>query len=171
MSAVKKKMGLPAKMGIGFGLGVLMGLVLQSVGWDPGIVKPVGDLFIRLIKMLVVPLVFASLVTGAASMGDLSKLGRVSIKTILYYLLTTAIAVFIGLLVANLFQPGVGLKMSFEGLKAKEISPPGAVETLLNIVPTNPAEALAQGKLLQIIFFAIFSDSLSLLWVKKENHC
>ncbi len=156
MTTAKKKMGLPAKMGIGFGLGIILGLLLQAIGWDPSWVKPFGDVFIRLIRMIVVPLVFASLVTGAASMGDLSKLGRVSVKTIIYYLATTAVAVFFGLMVANIFQPGVGLNLAMEGLKAKEVSPPGAVQTLLNIIPLNPAQAMAEGNLLQIIFFAIF---------------
>jgi DAACS family dicarboxylate/amino acid:cation (Na+ or H+) symporter len=149
-------MSLPAKMGIGFGLGILLGLFLQFVNWDSSWVKPFGDIFIRLIRMIVVPLVFASLVTGAASMGDLSKLGRISVKTIIYYLFTTGMAVFIGLLVANIFQPGVGLNLATEGLTAREIAPPSAVDTLLNIVPLNPAQAFADGNLLQIIFFAIF---------------
>lgn len=156
MTAANGKLGLPAKMGIGFGLGIVLGLVIQVAGGDPSWVKPFGDIFIRLIRMIVVPLVFASLVTGAASMGDLGKLGRVSIKTIIYYLATTAVAVFIGLVAANVFQPGMGLTLSTEGLKAKQVAPPGAVETLLNIVPLNPAQSLAEGNLLQIIFFAIF---------------
>jgi DAACS family dicarboxylate/amino acid:cation (Na+ or H+) symporter len=155
-AGTKKKMSLPAKMGIGFALGIVLGFVFQMGGWDIAWIKPFGDLFIRLIRMIVVPLVFISLVAGAASMGDLSKLGRVSIKTITYYVGTTAVAVFIGLVIANLFQPGVGLNLATEGLKAREVSPPGAVQTFLNIVPLNPAQALAEGNLLQIIFFAIF---------------
>ncbi len=150
------KMSLPAKMGIGFVVGIVIGFILQFGGWEASLVKPVGDLFIRLIRMIVVPLIVASLVTGAASMGDLSKLGRVSIKTILYYILTTAIAVSIGLLVANLFNPGAGLNLSVEGLNVRKVSPPNAISTLLNIVPMNPIQAFAEGKFLQIIFFSIF---------------
>jgi DAACS family dicarboxylate/amino acid:cation (Na+ or H+) symporter len=106
--------------------------------------------------MIVVPLVFVSLVSGAASMGNLSKLGRISVKTLAYYLITTGIAVFIGLTMANVFQPGAGLNLSIEGLKAKEVTPPGAIQTLLNIIPLNPFDSLASGNLLQTIFFAIF---------------
>ena len=73
-----------------------------------------------------------------------------------YYLGTTAIAVGIGLVFANIFQPGLGLSLSTEGLQAKEISPPSVAQTLLNIIPLNPAQALAEGNLPQIIFFAIF---------------
>jgi len=149
-------LGLPAQMGIGFALGVILGLVFQFGGWDISWIKPLGDAFIRLIRMIVVPLVFISLVAGAASMGDLSRLGRISIKIACYYLGTTAIAVCIGLALANIFQPGLGLNLSTENLQAKEISPPGIAQTLLNIIPLNPAQALAEGNLLQIIFFAIF---------------
>lgn len=154
--ANRTKMSLPAKMGIGFVIGIIIGFIIQFAGWEPSLVKPIGDLFIRLIRMIVVPLIVASLVTGAASMGDLSKLGRVSIKTILYYIVTTAIAVFIGLLIANLFHPGAGLNLSVEGLNVRKVNPPNAVDTLLNIVPMNPVQAFAEGKFLQIIFFSIF---------------
>lgn len=167
MSEAKKKLGLPVKMGIGFGLGILLGLLLQITGWDPATVKPFGDVFIRLIRMIVVPLVFVSLVSGAASMGNLGKLGRISVKTLAYYLATTGIAVFIGLMIANIFQPGAGLNLVTEGLKAKEVTPPGAIATLLNIIPLNPFEALASANLLQTIFFAIFFGfSLSALGEK-----
>lgn len=148
--------GLPAQMGIGFALGVILGLVFQFGGWDISWIKPLGDAFIRLIRMIVVPLVFISLVAGAASMGDLSRLGRISIKIACYYLGTTAIAVGIGLVFANIFHPGMDLNLSTEALQAKEVSPPGIVQTFLNIIPLNPVQALAEGNLLQLIFFAIF---------------
>jgi len=151
-------LGLPAQMVIGFALGVILGLVFQFGGWDISWIwiKPLGDAFIRLIRMIVVPLVFISLVAGAASMGDLSKLGRISIKIACYYLGTTAIAVGIGLVFANIFHPGMDLNLSTEALQAKEVSPPGIVQTFLNIIPLNPVQALAEGNLLQLIFFAIF---------------
>lgn len=149
-------LGLPAQMGIGFALGVILGLVFQFGGWDISWIKPLGDAFIHLIRMIVVPLVFISLVAGAASMGDLSRLGRISIKIACYYLGTTAIAVGIGLVFANIFHPGMDLNLSTEALQAKEVSPPGIVQTFLNIIPLNPVQALAEGNLLQLIFFAIF---------------
>lgn len=152
----KRKMGLPAKMGIGLLVGILVGLVWQSVEWlNPNWFKPFGDLFIRLIQMIVVPLVFTSLVVGAASMGSAAKLGRVAVKTLIYYLGTTAVAVTLGLLFANIIDPGAGLSISTEGLKAKEVTPPSFWETIINIVPKNPAGAMADGNLLQILFFSI----------------
>ena len=166
----KKKMGLPAKMGIGLAAGVIAGIIWQNVpGLDHAWFKPFGDIFIRLIRMLVVPLVFASLVAGAASMGNAAKLGRIATKTIVYYVLTTAVAVGLGLLFANMFNPGVGLDLSTEGLKAKQVTPPGMIDTLLNIVPKNPMGALADGKLLQILFFAVaFGFAISALGEKGK---
>lgn len=148
-------MGLPAKMGIGLILGVIAGFIWQVAGMDATIFKPVGTLFIRCIRMIVVPLVFASLVSGAAGMGDAAKLGRIATKTLAYYLLTTAVAVALGLFFANIVNPGIGLDLAATGAKIKQVAPPNMVDTLLNIVPLNPAAAFADGNLLQIIFFAI----------------
>jgi len=150
-----KNLGLPAKMGIGLILGVGAGFIWQTAGMDATIFKPVGTLFIRCIRMIVVPLVFASLVSGAAGMGNAAKLGRIATKTLVYYLATTAVAVALGLIFANIVNPGVGLNLVTGGLKVKQVAPPNVVDTLLNIVPLNPAAAFADGNLLQIIFFAI----------------
>ena len=152
----ESKMGLPARMGVGLGLGVIVGAIWQMVpALDPQWLKPMGDLFIRLIRMVVVPLVFASIVAGAASMGDAAKLGRVAIKTLLFYFLTTAVAIGLGLLFANFFNPGLGLDLSVDGLTVKKVTPPSLVSTLLDIVPKNPAKALASGKILQVLFFSV----------------
>lgn len=120
--------------------------------------------------MVVVPLVLTTLVAGAASVGDVSKLGRVAGKTLAYYLVTTAVAVVIGLVLANIFQPGSGLSISTEGLKAKEVAPPTLVDVFLNIVPINPIEALSKGNMLQIIFFALlFGFGLSVIGDKGKQ--
>lgn len=95
---------------------------------------------------------------------SLSKLGRVASKTIIYYFATTGLAVLIGLVLANIIQPGIGLDLSTEGLKAANVNPPKLVDTLLAIVPMNPIDALAKGNMLQVIFFAvIFGFALSSL--------
>ena len=158
-----KKTTLPVQMVLGLVLGVLVGSLVSTETaalWF----RPLGQLFITLIRMVVVPLVLATIIAGAAGIHDLSKLGRVASKTLAYYFLTTGIAVAIGLFVANIMQPGIGLNLSTEGLRAKEITPPSIVQTLLNIVPMNPIEALATGNLLQVIFFAvIFGFALSSL--------
>lgn len=155
-------MKLPQKLAVGFVLGVIVGLIFQFSGWDAKILQPFGDLFIRLIRMVVVPLVISSLIAGAAGMGDAAKFGRVAVKILVYYFFTTAVAVTLGLLVANIVHPGVGVNLSTEGLKAKEVTPPSMVQTLLNIVPINPVEAMAKGDLLPMIFFSIiFGFALS----------
>ena len=147
-------MGLAMQMLIGLILGVIVGMFLDSQ-FATTYVKPFGDLFIRLIRMVVVPLVFATLVAGAAGISDVSKLGRVAIKTLLIFLITSAISVIFGLVIANIIDPGIGLTLSTEGLKAAQVKAPSFVQTLLDIVPINPMEAFAKGSILQIIFFAI----------------
>ncbi len=164
------RMSLPTQMAIGMVLGVAAGALTPAMGLDPSWYKPVGQLFINLVRMVVVPLVLTTLVAGAASVGDVSKLGRVAGKTLAYYLVTTAVAVVIGLVLANIFQPGSGLSISTEGLKAKEVAPPTLVDVFLNIVPINPIEALSKGNMLQIIFFALlFGFGLSVIGDKGKQ--
>lgn len=161
-------MGLAMQMLIGLVLGVIVGMFLDSQ-FATTYVKPFGDLFIRLIRMVVVPLVFASLVAGAAGISDVSKLGRVAIKTLVIFMVTSAIAVIFGLLIANIIDPGIGLTLSTEGLKAAQVKAPSFVQTLLDIVPINPMEAFAKGSILQIIFFAImFGFCLNFLGEKGK---
>ncbi|TCT22445.1 Na+/H+-dicarboxylate symporter [Melghiribacillus thermohalophilus] len=139
---------------LAFILAIFAGSLL---GEHASYVQPLGDLFLRLIKFIVVPLVLASLVVGVASTGNVKKLGRMGGKTVLYYLATTAIAIVIGLAAGNLFSPGSGLNISEESAESVEAQePPEIVDTILNIVPTNPISSLAEGNILQIIFFAIF---------------
>jgi len=151
-----KKVSLSVRIFIGLLLGVLAGLMLQS---SPAVattyIKPLGTLFLNLIKMIIVPLVLSSLVVGSASTGDVGKLGRIGIKTLTYYLITTALAVMLGLFLANVLNPGFGLSIPLDATaEAKEI--PSMVDTLLNIIPTNPIQAMANANMLQIIVFAIF---------------
>ncbi|MCA9561471.1 MAG: dicarboxylate/amino acid:cation symporter, partial [Myxococcales bacterium] len=129
--------------------------------------QPIGKLFMRLIKMVIVPLVFASLLVGVASLGDVRKLGRLGGKTLGLYMLTTAVAVTIGLIVAHVFQPGsfiaeadrAALLAQFgsaaEGKSEAAAMAPSAMDNVLAIIPLNPIESLASGNMLQIIFFAV----------------
>lgn len=151
----KPRMSLPMQMAIGMAAGILVGIIAQETTLGTTVFKPLGDIFIKLIRMIVVPLVFATLVAGAAGISDTSKLGRVATKTLLYYLITTAVAVAIGLTLANIVQPGVGLDLSTANLKAKDVTPPKLIDTLMNLIPLNPVEAMAKGNMLQIIVFAI----------------
>ena len=137
------RMSLPTQMAIGMVLGIAAGALTPAMGLDPSWYKPVGQLFINLVRMVVVPLVLTTLVAGAASVGDVSKLGRVAGKTLAYYLVTTAVAVVIGLVLANIFQPGSGLSISTEGLKAKDVAPPTLVDVFLKDVYKRQVVAAA----------------------------
>jgi len=137
-----------AAMVVGVVVGALWGEGAESIGW-------MGDLFIRLIRMIVVPLVFVAIVAGVVSMGDPSKLGSLGAKTIILYLLTTLVAITIGLILAVIFQPGAGVDLSgAEPAAAMQEAVPLA-ERLMAIVPQNPFAALAEGDILATIFFAL----------------
>lgn len=143
------------QMMYGLVLGVIVGTMVSSE-FGATYLQPLGQLFIRLIRMVVVPLVVATLIAGSAGLGDASKIGKIAVKTILFFAITTAIAVTIGLIVANFMEPGTGLTISVEGLKAKAVAAPPLSKVLLEIVPINPIEAFAKGNMLQVIFFSIF---------------
>ncbi|GIU24586.1 dicarboxylate:amino acid:cation symporter DAACS family protein [Shewanella colwelliana] len=136
---------------IGMLLGILAGL---GLGEQAVLLKPIGTLFVNTIKMLIVPLVFCSLIVGVTSMQDTAKMGRIGFKSFAFYLGTTSIAISVGLAVGSIMKPGAGLGMHSEGAAvAKEV--PSVMETLINIVPTNPIAALASGQILQVIVFAV----------------
>ncbi|MCK0745113.1 dicarboxylate/amino acid:cation symporter [Chromohalobacter nigrandesensis] len=160
-----RRIPLWQKILAGLALGILAGALL---GEDATVFKPIGDIFISAIKMLIVPLVFTTLVVGITSMRDPQKMGRIGARTIGLYLITTAFAIAIGLLASTLFQPGVGLEMSFDKpVEAKEA--PTLVEILVGLVPQNPVDALANGNIMQIIVFAIgLGIALTLIGDKGE---
>ncbi|GAA0565972.1 dicarboxylate/amino acid:cation symporter [Halomonas salifodinae] len=146
------KLALWKKILIGMALGMLAGGIL---GPDAELLKPIGTLFINAIKMLIVPLVFCSLVVGVTSMQDTRKLGRIGLKSVVLYLGTTAVAISIGLGMGTLFSPGEGVNMVAADSAVAASEAPTLVETLLNMIPTNPVDALATGNILQIIVFAL----------------
>ena len=166
MKKEKKKLGLTTKIFIALILGCLCGIIMHYFVPEGyvrdtiivnGVFYVVGNGFLRLMKMLVVPLVFCSLICGSMAMGDTKSLGKVGIKTLLFYLLTTALAISVALGVANIINPGIGLDTS--AIQAQETSvaeSTGIADTLLNIIPENPVASLANGTMLQIIFFALF---------------
>lgn len=137
-------------------VGMVLGLIVGAIfGPSAGVIKPVGTLFINAIKMLIVPLVFCSLIVGITSMDDPAKMGRIGAKTVAIYLVTTAVAITIGLAMAIIVQPGEGLNMVAQDVVSKGKEAPSLVDTLLALVPKNPVGALAAGNILQIIVFAI----------------
>ena len=162
----KKKTGLTTKIFIGLIAGAVVGVFMHYVvpgGYVKdtvlvnGVFYVVGNGFLRLMQMLVVPLVFCSLVCGSAAIGDTKTLGKVGVKTLAFYLCTTAVAVAVALSLANIIDPGMGLNM--EAIVTAENTTVSTevsfADTLLNIIPKNPIQGIANGEMLQIIFFAM----------------
>ncbi|MED5528737.1 MAG: dicarboxylate/amino acid:cation symporter [Pseudomonadota bacterium] len=145
-------------------LGVIVGII-----WGPGSesIVWIGDLFIRLIRMVVVPLVFVTLVAGVVSMGDPSKLGSLGVKTLAIYMLTTLVAICIGLFLAATLQPGIGVDLS-AAVPGQVQEPIALSDRLMSIVPANPIAALAEGNILAIIFFALLVG-ISLLTIGDKG--
>lgn len=162
----KFRLTLTAQVLIGLALGIALGFFSPKIGAQ---MKPLGDLFINLIKMVIAPVVFLTIVVGIANMGDMKKVGRVGAKAILYFEIVTTFALAIGLAVVNLMQPGSGLNLS--ALKKGDISQytKAAAETdwvqfFLHIVPSNVFDAFAKGDLLQVLLFScLFGVALSAL--------
>lgn len=160
------RLALWKKIFVGMILGVIVGAIM---GPEAALLKPIGTLFINAIKMLIVPLVFCSLIVGITSMKDTKKMGRIGAKAIVLYLLTTAVAIAIGLGLSAFIQPGAGLNMTVSNPDAIAKDAPPLIQTLLNIIPKNPISALAAGNILQIIVFAIgLGISLVMIGEKGE---
>lgn len=153
---LKLRFNLVTQIFAAFVLAIILGSIFGS---KIDFLQPLGDLFLRLIKFVIAPLILSTLVVGVASMSDPKQLGRIGVKTIAYYLSTTAVAIIIGLAVAFFINPGTGVNITAEEGSIPEAAvaePQSPIDTFLNIVPTNPFEALASGNILQIIFFALF---------------
>jgi Na+/H+-dicarboxylate symporter len=161
------KTSLLIRILIGLVAGAIVGIMAgESILW----VSPFGDLFVRLLKMIVMPVILTTLVVGAASISP-AELGKVGIKIVLFYLFTSALAVAVGLIMGNVFKPGLGLDLGSIGDAAgRVLERPSLSDTILNIVPTNPFTALSNGDVLPIIFFAImFGIGLSYLKISGNE--
>lgn len=155
---MKRKIGLSTQILIGLAIGALVGYLFPDFGDK---LKPVGDAFLRMIKMIVVPLIFSTLVMGIAGTGDFKKLGRLGGKAIIWFEFATTIALAIGLLVMNLAEPGVGVTLSASAANASHAAAASQhsvdlVDYAVHIVPSNIIDAMARQDMLQIIFFACF---------------
>jgi Na+/H+-dicarboxylate symporter len=172
-----KKIKLHTKIFLGLVLGIIAGIIF---GEKVLVIEPIGTIFLHLITMIVVPLVFVSLMLGTASLGDVKKLGRIGAKTAVYFVVTTVIAIVIGLFLANVIQPGKGLSKDVQdqlyqnyedkaqaGLEHIE-EKPSLIEVIVDIVPENPVKAFIDGNMLQIIFMALLFG-IVLTLIKKEK--
>lgn len=158
-----KKMGLAMQILLGLILGIIVGAIFYG---NPGIdtyLKPIGDIFLHLIKMIVLPIVISTLIVGVASVGNVKTLGKLGGKTILYFEVVTTIAIVVGLLFANVFHPGAGVDMSHlaqtdihkyvDTANAQESKT--LIDTIVNIVPTNIFDSIVKGDMLAVIFFSV----------------
>ncbi|MBP3318793.1 MAG: dicarboxylate/amino acid:cation symporter, partial [Ruminiclostridium sp.] len=157
MAGEKKKLSLTTWIAIGLVLGVIAGLAFQGA---PDIatdyIKPFGTIYLNLIKMVVVPVVFLSIMQGIVSLQDVRKVGSIGVKTLLYFLVTTAFAVFLGLLCANLLNVGAGYTLVTEGLTYEAAEAPSLMDTLVNIFPSNFFAPMVNATMLQVIVIALF---------------
>ncbi len=168
MALFKRKISLPMQVIIALVLGVVVGLLLFGQDNVANYIKPFGDVFLNLIKMIIIPIVFCALALSISNLGDSKKIGSYGWKAILYFEIITTIAIGLGLIVGNLFKPGAGLdpdKLPKGDISKYQSSASAAeqstygnhfIDTIVNIVPTNIFEALTKGELLPIIFFAVF---------------
>ena len=165
MEKSRKKLGLTTRIFIALILGAIFGVILyylvpKGTFRDDilinGVFYVLGDGFLRLMQMLVVPLVFCSLICGSAAIGDTKTLGKVGVKTIMFYMATTALAITVALSVAKVINPGIGLDIaSVQQAETTVAESTSFADTILNIIPKNPIQGLAEGNMLQIIVFAL----------------
>lgn len=169
MTKGKKKLHFSVKVLIGLGLGIVVGVLLQSY---PEIantfIKPFGTVYLNAVKMIIVPLVFCSLVMGACGLGDVKKFGRIGLKTIVIYMGTTFFAASIGVILGNLTKVGKGLDLATD-VTMESVDAPSFIDTLVNIIPTNPIKAMSDGEMLQIIVFALFIGAGIVIVGKKAD--
>ncbi|PTH45006.1 glutamate:protein symporter [Staphylococcus capitis] len=169
MALFKRKISLPTQVIIALVLGVIVGLLLFGQDNLANYIKPFGDIFLNLIKMIIIPIVFCALALSISNLGDSKKVGSYGWKAILYFEIITTVAIGLGIIIGNLFKPGAGLdynKLPKGDISKYQSSAHSAeqastysnhlIDTIVNIVPTNLFESLAKGDLLPIIFFAVF---------------
>ena len=149
--------GLTAQIFIGLLLGIAVGYLWPAFGVD---IKPLGDIFLRMIKMIIAPLIFSTLVVGIAGTGDLKAMGRIGLKAIIYFESATTIALFLGLGLVNLFQPGAGLSIPL-GTSTADVAQAArqqqhAWDLLVHLFPTSVVDAMARGDILQLVVFSCF---------------
>ena len=163
----KKKWSLATKTFIGFGLGIVIGLVF---GEKATIVKPLGTIFLNMIKMIVVPMVFFSITAGVASLGDLKKLRNIGVKVVGLYALTSALCIGLGLIMANIINPGKGFDLTAlsQSTDYEAQAMPSIIDTLIDMFPSNIFTSFTNTNMLQIIVFSVFLG-VALIMMGKEG--
>jgi len=161
----------------GICIGIALGILMPGKEGLAGQMKPLGDGFIKMIKMIIAPIIFCTVVVGIAKMGDMGKVGRVGLKAMLYFWTMTLIALVIGLVVVKVYEPGVGMNIDVASLDASAVAKYAGegkklstIDFILNIIPSNVVDAFAKGEILQVLFFSIFFGlALSSLGEKAKS--
>ncbi|KON69796.1 glutamate:protein symporter [Peribacillus butanolivorans] len=173
----KIKLSLASQIFIGLILGIIVGAIFYGNETAQGYLQPLGDMFLRMIKMIVVPIIVSSLIVAVAGVGDLKSVGKIGAKSLLYFVVVTQIAILVGLVSANLLQPGAGINMN--QLEQTDISSyvdtaetkqhESFIDTIVHIVPSNPIKAMVEGDMLAIIFFSVlFGVSIAAIGEKGK---
>jgi aerobic C4-dicarboxylate transport protein len=156
---------------IAMALGIALGIAAPDLAGQMG---PLGDAFIKLIRMLIAPIIFCTVVTGIAHMADMARVGRVAIKAIIYFEVMTTIALIIGLLAVNILQPGAGMNVDVSKLNPNVVEPyvkltheVGFVPFLVNVIPSSFVGAFTEGNILQVLFIAVLSG-FALVWLGER---
>ncbi|WHY57018.1 cation:dicarboxylate symporter family transporter [Peribacillus simplex] len=159
----KFKLSLASQIFIGLILGIIVGAIFYGSETAQNFLQPFGDIFLRMIKMIVVPIIVSSLIVAVAGVGDLKAVGKLGAKSISYFVVVTMVAIAVGLISANIIQPGAGVNM--DKLEQTDISTyvdtaetkqhESFVDTIVHIVPSNPVKAMVEGDMLAIIFFSV----------------
>ena len=170
MKNQKKKLSLTVKISLGLMLGIMVGIGLQDYAdFAVSYIKPFGTIYLNLIKMIVVPVVLLSIAQGIISLQDVRKVGTIGLRTVLYYLCTTALAVTFGLVFANLLKVGAGYVLPAEELSYTASQAPNFMDTLVNIFPSNSFKPLAEANMLQVIVISLFLGFGIILAGEKGN--
>ena len=156
----KIKKSLPLQIFIALGLGIVVGLIMLSAGegavnFAETYIKPFGTIFLNLLKFIVVPIVITSIVQGVVSLSDIKKVGTIGLRTIIYYFCTTAFAIVIGLIFANLFKGSYAV-LETSGLEYEAAEPTSFMDTIVNIFPSNLFDPMVNNTMLQVIVIALF---------------
>lgn len=148
-----KKIPMFGRIIIGFAVGIILGLIFRE---KAAVLEPVGSLFMRMLKMLILPLVFSAIVSGLTSIPDMKKIYRMAVKAFILFIVMTALAILTGMVFGNLFKPGVGASIVMPVTESVETTDVSFISTILNMFPTNIFEALSTDNMLQVIVFAFF---------------
>lgn len=144
---------------IGLSLGILVGFLSRQFGFETFVVERLsifGTIFLRFLKLIIVPLIISAIISGVTSIGTTERFGRLSLKTVTYYMTTSFLAIVVGLFLVNLFHPGVGAELGFQQIPEELQTDAQTIgDTLLGIIPTNPIAAMVEGDILPIIFFSL----------------